>query len=805
VKEPDRRSPVEGCIVYTIKKNVRAIIDCTVPLAVITRARAADPPLPSEAAKWSSSVGRMRLSTLFLAGCVVSAASVAQTSVQIPSNDGPVDKQTGSASRDAPAKLEEIVVTAQKREQSAQDVGITLNVFSGSQLTERGVVSVPDIAKLTPGVSVGGSFAGQSVTLSIRGVTQQDFAVIAESPVAVYVDDGYLAANNSAGIGMLDVEQVEVLKGPQGTLFGRNATGGLVNITTRKPTDTVEVQSSVSYSSYNDVQAEVAAGGPLTDSVQGRIASMYQRNDGWVKNISPTGGDLGGQEMVALRGQIAVQPADAVNLLFTSYFSDIHQSWGPYLMLSSRSTATNGIPNSVLVNEPTLFGQPASNAKDLTVDANNAQSSGGLNRIGGGTVHATVKLDGAELTSISDYKVNDYTLRLDDDASAISFIDDNPTIGHVANFSQELRMFKKAGSASLTTGLYYLNIDGLGTVVQELYGLGGNQVSSHSSLKTNSYSAFAQGELEIAPKVTLISGFRGTRELKDYHYAAFSQPLDGGSIADGRTYEGQSDQWLYSWKAQVEYRPIRDILFFAGYDRGTKAGSFNVPSPGSAIPPDNEMYYKPEKLDSYELGVKTTLLDGMLTLNGSTFYYDYKDYQAFKFIDFSTVVTNNPATIKGTELDLTARPMNGLDFSFGASYLDALVKDVAVSNVLASAIESRRPPYQSKWQTVVSARYEFPLGGGTASIQGDSQYRSGYFFSLTNFGATSVVGYTLYNARASWRTPDDRWEFAVFGRNLADARYKTVGFEASDFGGFTQVAYGQPRWVGVSASYRIGK
>jgi len=661
------------------------------------------------------------------------------------------DANEGTTNSDAPA---EVVVTAQKRKQSAQDVGIMLNAFSGAELTQQGVTSVPDIAKLTPGVAVAGSFAGQNATLSIRGITQQDFSIVAESPVAVYVDDGYMAANNSSGIGMLDVQQVEILKGPQGTLFGRNATGGLVNITTRKPTDTMSAIASVSYSSYNDVQTQVAVGGPLSDNVQARIAGMYQRNDGWLTNISPTGGDLGGQETVAVRGQIAVQPSEAISLLFTAYYSQVRQSWGPYLLLSSRSTDTAGIPNSVLVSEPTLFGQPPSDVRNLVVNANDAQSTGGSNKIGGGTVHASIKLAGAELTSITDYKVNSYTLHLDDDASAISFIDDDPTEARVANFSQELRLFKQAGIASMTAGLYYLNIDAPGTVVQRLFGLGGDQVSNRLSLKTNSYSAFSQGEFAVAPKVTLIGGFRGTRELKDYHYAAFLQQLDGAPITDGRFFSGQSSQWLYSWKAQAEYRPNRDLLLFAGYSRGTKAGSFNVPFAGGATPPDSELYYKPEKLDSYELGAKSSFLNGLITLNGSAFYYDYKDYQAFKFVNFSSVVTNNPATIKGIELDLYAHPASGLELNFGGSYLDAVVDNVVISNSLASAIAERRPPYESKWQAVTGARYEFSLGGGTASIQGDVQYRSGFFFSLTNFGATSVGGYALYNARAAWKTAD---------------------------------------------------
>jgi iron complex outermembrane receptor protein len=711
------------------------------------------------------------------------------------------DADSGTAA----ASDSDIIVTAQKREQSAQDVGITLNVFSGDTLIRQGVVSAPDIAKLTPGVGVSGSFAGQNVTFSVRGVTQQDFQAHAESPVAVYIDEGYLAANNAAGIGLLDIERVEVLKGPQGTLFGRNATGGLVSITTRKPTEELSINARLGYGSYNDVRAELALGGALGENVQARVAAMYQRNDGWMDNISPTGGDLGGKETLSVRGHLAVQPSDSVDLLLTGYYSDVRLSWGAYSALSTRSTLTNGLPNAIVVDDPTLFGEPPSNFRDLEVDANNAQSDGAFNRIGGATFRASIDLGGgAELTSITDYKVLRYFLKLDSDATAIDFLD-SLTKARVENWSEELRLYKDFGGARLTAGLYYLHIDARTTDLQRLFGLGGVQVSSPFALETDSYSGFLQGEVDIASQVTLVGGFRATREEKDYRYDGFVQTLDGDPIVLGRTYRGASSQWLYSWKGQLEYRPSRDLLLFAGYSRGTKAGSFNAPFAGGATPIDAEVPYKPEKLDSFEVGFKSTLMDGLATFNGSAFYYDYTDYQAFKFVNFSTVVTNNAATIKGAEVELNVRPFTGLELMTGISYVDAVVKDVPISNALGSAVVDRRPPFTSKWQANASIRYAFPLASGEASLQGDAQYRSTFFFSLTNFDATRVKGYTLLNARVAWTTPDERWELAAFGKNLSDERYRTVGFEASDFGGFTQVGYGEPRWFGVSVSYRLDR
>jgi len=171
-------------------------------------------------------------------------------------------------------------------------------------------------------------------------------------------------------------------------------------------------------------------------------------------------------------------------------------------------------------------------------------------------------------------------------------------------------------------------------------------------------------------------------------------------------------------------------------------------------------------------------------------------------VNFSTVVTNNPATIKGGEVELNVRPTRGLELLASVSYIDAKVDDVTISNALGSAVVSRRPPFTSEVQAIGSARYAIPVGGGTLVLQGDVDHRGDFYFSLTNFDATQVKAYTLINARVTWKAPGDHWEVAAFGKNLGDERYRTVGFEASDFGGFTQVGYGEPRWYGVSFSYR---
>ena len=713
----------------------------------------------------------------------------------------------------AETMLEEVVVTAQKREQRAQDVGITLTALSADTLLEMGAVGALDVAKLTPGVAVSGSFAGQNAMFSIRGVTQQDVQAHAESPVAVYIDEGYAAANNVSGIGLLDIERVEVLKGPQGTLFGRNATGGLVSITTRKPTSEFEAQASVTAGSYSSFGGTAVLSGPLSDRVQARGAFAYDRNDAWLRNINPTGGDLGGKETTSGRIHVAAQPTDDLDLLFTGYVSNTDQSWGPYTLLSTRSTImSNGMPNAIIVNEPTLFAgtdpytglpyvpQPPSDARHLRVDADRAQDSGSYNKMVGGTIHVDYDAAGGTLTAISDYKKLRYYLALDDDASSQTYFDTN-TKASVENWSQEIRFFRDFSSTNLTLGAYYLHIDAAEVDLQRPYFLG-VQVSSPFELKTDSYSAFIQAEHSLSERVKVIGGFRATREDKDFEYDGNVEDVYGNFLVTSRSYRGSLSDDLYSGKLQLEFRPVDDVLVYGGYSRGTKAGSFNAPFAGGATPPDSQVPYDPEVLNSFEVGAKSTLMEGRATLNGSAFYYDYEDYQAFKFVNFSTVVTNNPATIKGVEFDLNVRPVDYLEFMAGASVVDATVKEVPISNSLGSAIASRTPPYTSKLTAFASGRYEVPLASGALAMQADVSYASESFISLTNFDATKRDPYTLIGARVAWTSADGTWELAAFGRNLTDERYKTVGFEASDFGGWTQIAWGEPRWFGASVSYR---
>jgi iron complex outermembrane recepter protein len=703
--------------------------------------------------------------------------------------------------------LEEIIVTAQKRAQSADDVAITLTAISGRDIEKLGLTDAPDIVLVTPGVNMSGSFAGQAATFAIRGVTQQDFAMVSEAPVALYMDEGYYAANNAAGVGLFDLERVEILKGPQGTLFGRNATGGLVSITSRKPTEEVEGRFNVGYGSYDNTRVEGAVGGKIADNVQARIAGVYETQDGWVENINASGGDLGGHDTYGVRLHIAAQPSENVDVLLSTSYLDRDQSWGPYLTYPTRyALDSDGIPNSIDTGLPDVdagfISNPRGNVDDLVVDSNQAQDDGSYFRVFGATANIGINMGWANITSITDYRRTTALLFLDNDAGPNDTVTTFNT-SEVETISQELRLYKEMERARFSTGFYYLNIDTKYNPTAQLFAFGGVQAVSPTVLETDSYSLFGQVEYDISDKVSLVGGIRATREEKDYSYDTdFFDIATGAFLFPARSIRDKKEDWLYTWKLQAEYRPNDDSLFYIGYNRGTKAGSFNVPFAGGAAPVDADVPYDDEKLDAFEVGTKLTLYDNRAQLNASVFYYDYSDYQSFSFVNFGSIVDNLNANTIGAEIDLNIRPTEDSEIKVGLAYTDAEVENVNITNPVGSATLDRRAPFNSKWSLFALARKSFPFATGQLSIQGDIQYNSDFYFSVTNYSSTLSEAHTVLGARVSWMTSDEHWEIAFFGKNLTDERHQTVGFDASNLG-WTQAGYNKPRWFGGSINYRF--
>ena len=796
---------------------------------------------------------------------------------------------------------DELVVTAQKREQNSQDVGIAINAFSGAEVKALNVEQSFDVANFTPGVHISGNLAGQNTQFTIRGVTQNDFNDIIEAPNAVYLDDAYIAVAQGQTFAAFDVERVEVLKGPQGTLFGRNATGGLVHYVSVKP-DYEEVSGylDLTYGRFdspadpNQIRAEGALNVPLGENVAVRGAFLYNYQDPLLENLYPqgaagaapgpdAGADLGDDDTLAGRFTLAFDASPSLRGRISFNGARSRLSTGPY---QSKSTiaiynangelanvidtpatetrysilldaagndtgldfGTDQDNNGIIEDPAVAFGAPPSRAPgadffgyldpdgtDFSFSGDFAfEDQGTVDTWGVGGVLEYDISDTVSLTSITDFKDFEKLLFIDVDAAPANQLVNYAAVD-ATTFSQELRLAGGDDTFNWVTGLYYLHIDsssdnGLKIPGNGVAGPGGIDVGVDATLKTNSYSVFGQAEWAFAPNMKLITGVRVINENKDVTVAqnlypsldartihqgtpiALIGPIDPSTSAPGVFTDDISDTH-WAGKVQIEYRPIDDLLLYAGVNRGVKAASYNAPINGGIPLADDfaSLPYDREVLVSYEGGFKASIFDGLARLNGTLFYYDYSDYQAFLFTGVSGLVINADANTIGGEIELQANPTEGLDLILSVAAFDATVEDVPFrfptplaglddANIIVQDVD---PVYAPELQANAIARYEWPMFGGMASILGSYSYSDEYFYNLRNFDADKFDAYHLINSRVGWVDESETFELSFSVNNILDERIGTQGFDLATLCGCNEIAFQPPRWYGfnVRVSY----
>ncbi|MEE8056798.1 MAG: TonB-dependent receptor, partial [Pseudomonadales bacterium] len=461
------------------------------------------------------------------------------------------------------------------------------------------------------------------------------------------------------------------------------------------------------------------------------------------------------------------------------------------------------------------------------------------------------------LTSVTDYKDYEKLLFIDVDAGPA-----NTTANYAAadstSFTQELRFSGKAERMNWVAGLYYLNIDtdsdnGLkvppGSVLSPnvsttLFAVPtsatlGGDLGTDAKLETDSYSIFGQLEYDLYDDIKLTVGLRAIREEKDYemtigayptsdtdsiHQGGFTQiftpvptalgalglTVPGGTFTPpgGPTFafEDDTSDTLWTGKIQLDWTPTEDLLVYAGINRGVKAGSFNAPLIGSWVlatlntGSSSFLAYDEEVLLAYEVGFKSTVLDGSARINGSVYYYDYTDYQAFLFTGIGGNVINADAETVGAELEIQTSPAEGWDAMLAISWFDATVEDVPLS-IGSSIVQDVDPTYAPEFQVSGILRYEWPMFNGSMAIQGDFNYSDEFFYNLRNFDADKFDSYTMVNARLSWTSADEIWETSFSIRNVTDEEAGIMGFDLATACGCNEVSYQPPRWYGANLRY----
>jgi len=744
---------------------------------------------------------------------------------------------TAAAQPRETTRFDEVVVTAQRREQKLQDVGIAVTPLGEEALQELNITTATDIVRAVPSLRMN-AYSSAQVVFNIRGVSQNDYGDQQEPPVAVYQDDRYSSSINLVSFPVFDLARVETLRGPQGTLFGRNATGGAIQFISRAPTDEFEGYTNLTVGSFNATIVDGALSGPLGDAVQGRIAFIYNQDDGYIESIIPGVPDRGGNDHYALRGRLAWQPGDAsdVNLILRFLDADGETQAGlyshepacpndrfqgeftppdfacPFWATGPGESGTGFREDSII---PSRGGNPWKTAE--------TEPSFVDREIFGAQLRVDSDIGEATFTSITDYQTSDkfYTEGGDSSPDEGVFFFQGSDLDQV---SQEFRLAWSAGRHEMVAGVFGMSVDGdyIGKFADPFYGYDPDVAFSQ---ETTSYAAFFQDEWSFAERWKLIGGLRYWRDTREGSYFGsapevpdltpavtiiFNQNEIFPNNPDVLVTPGDAESTFDDVTARIEldYRPNDELLWYVSYNRGSKSGGYTF-STGTPYNPNEEEFlngipFDPETLNAFEVGMKSNLAGGTATLNLSAFYYDYEDYQAFAQLGPVQTVVNQDAEATGLEVELNAKPTDRLTLQIGAAFMDSEVKDILLPDLDVDNLVNHDLPQAPSFSGNALARYEFPLGAGTASIQGDLQYSDDFCFTVLCAPVEEEQSYTVANARVGYAAPDGRWEVAAFVNNLFEEEYRVYAFDSSLFSGVVAGVYAKPRTWGVTASFRFG-
>ncbi len=738
------------------------------------------------------------------------------------------------------ATLEEVIVTAQKREQSLQDVPIAITAFTQTDLRN---LSFTNLQGLTEAVSAVELFdergAGQP-TWVIRGVGLADFNANNTPTAAIYYDEFYLSSNVMGGLGLYDLDRVEVLKGPQGGLYGRNTTGGAVRVLSVRPDLEQDVNGFIqgSYGRWDRSVVEGAVGGKITGNSAFRLAGMTDQNGGWQDTLATPGDDeYGDRDFTSGRAQLLLQPTDALELLLKvdagydksetslSYSRALFDpsGSGDYCAsayagnLNQKDCVTLSNLTSALVLTPGDPGPLASSQdRDGTLVMGNPINELD-NSWNGVNFQLNWDLEFAMLTSISGYLDYDNKQKYDYDGSPLALFEEDGE-ADLTVWSQEFRLVSQTdGPWSWLAGATYGEDEvkdlRLGNTLDNIL-VFPTLLERAFTQQTDYWSAYGQLGFELTSNLTARGSLRYSDESKEYKDAYAEDLVDGFFYFQdvNKSYDLQEN---WSGDVGLDWALTGEAMIYGRITRGYKSGGFPG---GFALDPEELNAYDEEIVWAYELGFKSTWLDNSLKLNGATFYYDYQDVQGYtqRVNELTGTVVNalgnlGDAEHIGAELDFEWLPfaLDGLSLQGSVAYLNAELDTDSFALDPAEVevdLDGTTRAYAPEWSAYLQARYEWQLssslGAGTQVSYSwrDDIYGEDTAITPLAFAAYSVESYGIVNARA-WIGPvDGSWELALIGQNLADSGYWTSA-TGDDLGSFVSTP-SMPMYYAIEASYR---
>lgn len=724
----------------------------------------------------------------------------------------------------AQLELEETVVTARKREESLQDTPVSVTAFSNVNLEERSISNIRDINAFTPNLEInsgrpdGGASAAQ---IYIRGVGQSDFLFPNDPGVGMYVDGIYLARSIGGMMSLVDIERIEVLRGPQGTLYGKNTIGGAINIVTTKPAEEFGGSAELTVGRFDRTDGKVSVDVPLVDGVlYSKFAVGSLDRDGYGEQIL-TGRELGDEEKLVGRGQLLWIASDTAEVNFSIDATRVRENnqVGTLLDVRPDAPALGGLFNGLViptVHNPAL-GLPADSILDerwLTGDE--FESNGtfpAINEVDVWGASVTVDLainDNLDFKSITAYRELEAHFSRDSDHTPYPALSTD-NFGEQEQLSQELQLSGLAfdGRLNWLAGIFYFDehavddndVKILSGSCEATGGVPNCDVEidllPFNEIDIESWAGFTHASYDFTDKLSMSLGARYTWEEKEYFQ--FHRRTQTARVIVGP--RKLKENWTaFSPKIGLDYQINDDVMAYGLVSRGFKSGGW-TPRPLSGNVGENP--FDPEFLTSFEMGFKSKWADNRLILNAAVFYNTYEDIQI-------TTVESNPtdgllldtqnaaeSTLTGFELELFALPVQGLDIQLGLGYLDneydKLDPDVTIPKdaVLQDAPE---------WSFNGGVQYAFNLADmGKLTLRGDAAYKSKIYKDAFNLETLAQDAYWIFNARLAFEPESGKWQVALFGTNLGDETYITNAIDAGADLGFAEAYYGRPREWGLSA------
>ncbi len=710
----------------------------------------------------------------------------------------PMWAQTAAVPKAASGEIEDIIVTARKTKESLQETPISITAFTSETLAKSGSSTINDIALRTPGLQFGNFGDIKLSPTSLRGVVGGAGSAGADPAVGYYVDEVFVGQGPGANLDLYDVERVEILRGPQGTLFGRNTIAGVISITTKKPSDEFEASVSGSYGNYNATRIAGSVSGPIiADLLSAKISGVYNQRDGtsfntFLKRDVNTIGNW------TLRGQLLFTFSPETNFILTAEHNRVDQEPLVFDTLSYNNSTTfvQLLDGNGLARNTDAFDRRVQ-SDVITEERSKSTTISGTFRTQIGEVG---------ITNIASYHRHNYYSRADTDRSPLRVIyDGDPE--RVWRVSEELRLDFKTGPVSWLVGGYYyrqnsknLSFVELGADLAGAIGdpsLAGFEAGSNAELDVASYAGFANATWQITPEFDVSLGGRYTKERKEIDYTQ-DDPLSlfGGTFA----VKAKNTFSKFTPSINARYRFTDDVLGYLSIAQGFKSGGFN-----DALGSATGIAFKPETLINYEAGLKSKLFDSRLTANLAVFYMKWSDIQLEqddpRTPTFDSFISNaGRAHSVGIELELTARPTDAL--TLGASVSVQEAKYDGGTSITGAPLQNI--PFAPSYTGNFNAEYAIPAGNlGTITIFGEALLRGRKFLNLDNTPNGRVPANTLINARVSLLSANEKLSVSLFGKNLFDKKYfeRLFDLSGSNFIGQTFIILNDPRTYGIEAKF----